>query len=330
MQTLAKVIHGSNLFGTATPESDRDYKAVVLPSAREILLNSARDTINTSDAAHKNKAGEDDTETHTLSKYFKLLAEGQTSTVEMLFVPMTMHVCEPAPLWHDLLKARDRLISRKIESFVGYCREQAKKYSIKTERLTTAIDAVALFASLGERLGEKERLSAAKAEIEAFVAGHSLYAGFKDIELANGRFIRHLEINNRLIPETVNFQSALDIVAKVEKEYGARARRAANLGNKDWKAIAHAVRIAEEAVELLTTGNLIFPRPRAHYLMAIRTGQHSFEQISEEIESIVSDIDRAMLTTPLRAEPDIEFMTDFLIHAHLSAISKEFPMTARS
>ena len=38
MNTIVKLVFGSRLYGTSTPESDKDFKGVFLPSREEILL----------------------------------------------------------------------------------------------------------------------------------------------------------------------------------------------------------------------------------------------------------------------------------------------------
>ena len=75
MRTIVECKFGSQLYGTATPESDLDLKGVHLPSGRDILLQRGNNVIthNTSDV--KNGPDDVDFESFTLLHYFKLLLE---------------------------------------------------------------------------------------------------------------------------------------------------------------------------------------------------------------------------------------------------------------
>ena len=81
---------GSHLYGTATPESDIDIKAVYIPSARDILLQRVSPVVSESRIkarGEKNTPADTDCESFSLQRYLELLAEGQTVALDMLFSP---------------------------------------------------------------------------------------------------------------------------------------------------------------------------------------------------------------------------------------------------
>ena len=47
MNLVVKMKFGSHLYGTSTPLSDIDYKAVYIPEARDIILQRIQGTIHT-------------------------------------------------------------------------------------------------------------------------------------------------------------------------------------------------------------------------------------------------------------------------------------------
>lgn len=57
-RTIVRIIYGSHLYGLSTPESDRDFKGIFMPSKEEILLGKIPKSIRTStgDPNEKNKA----------------------------------------------------------------------------------------------------------------------------------------------------------------------------------------------------------------------------------------------------------------------------------
>ena len=67
MRTIVRMTFGSHLYGTATPESDLDVKAVYLPTARDILLQQVRAAVTGQrEKAKGEKNTADDVEMHGL------------------------------------------------------------------------------------------------------------------------------------------------------------------------------------------------------------------------------------------------------------------------
>src|SRR5205823_573622 len=66
--------------------------------------------------------------------FFKLLSEGQSVALELLFAPpsaiITKHIH-----WHYIIANREKLICKKVNGFMQYCMKQAKKYGIKGSRV---------------------------------------------------------------------------------------------------------------------------------------------------------------------------------------------------
>ena len=46
MRTIVELTFGSHLYGTATPDSDLDIKAVYLPEPRDILLQRVKPAVS--------------------------------------------------------------------------------------------------------------------------------------------------------------------------------------------------------------------------------------------------------------------------------------------
>ena len=76
MDLVVEMRFGSHLYGTATPQSDLDYKAVYLPDCRDILLQRVRSTLVLSPdkaAGQRNSPGDIDREIFSLQRYLELL-----------------------------------------------------------------------------------------------------------------------------------------------------------------------------------------------------------------------------------------------------------------
>jgi len=319
---IVELRFGSHLYGTATPQSDIDYKAVYIPAARDILLQRVRGAISRpTDKApgEKNAPGAVDHDTHSLQRYLELLAEGQTMALDMLFAPDSAMTRPPAPLWREIQANAPRLVTRRASAFVRYCRQQANKYGIKGSRVATAREALALLTAAEAAHGAAAKLAAAETEVTQFAAAHE-HAGLIDMPMPSGQLVRHLEVCGRKMPFTSTLKFARDIAQRMVEEYGQRALQAERAEGIDWKALSHAVRVGREALELLATGRITLPLPYAPEILAIKRGEVAYAQVAETIDQLLLDVEAAALTSPLRDAPDQDFIDDLVAEAYRAKV----------
>jgi predicted nucleotidyltransferase len=85
MNVVVEMIFGSHLYGTATENSDMDYKGVFLPSKRDLFLNRVSKSVNRNtktDNNGKNTANDIDSEFYSLHYFIELACQGQTAAME--------------------------------------------------------------------------------------------------------------------------------------------------------------------------------------------------------------------------------------------------------
>ena len=327
MRQIVRIAFGSHLFGTATPQSDLDFKSVFVPAARDILLQRVRGSVSTARPkaeGEKNYAGELDEEAYSLQKYLGLVAEGQTVALDMLFAPRWSMTEEPAPDWQEIERNRSRLLTRKAAAFVGYCRAQANKYGIKGSRVAAAREALSILDAALEQRGTTAKLGEIEARLAAAVDGAE-HMALLDIEGATDihgvkRTVRHWEICNRKLPLTQTIKASAEIMRRLVAEYGHRAFQAERNEGVDWKALSHAVRVATEAIELLRTGAVQFPRPDADHLLAIKTGKLTYQDVAAEIDALLPEVENAAQASSLPDQPDYGWIEDFIADIHHDAV----------
>jgi len=322
MDLIVELRFGSHLYGTATPQSDVDFKAVYIPAARDILLQRVRGAISRpSDKApgEKNAPGAVDHDMHSLQRYLELLAEGQTMALDMLFAPDSAMTRPPAPLWREIQANAPRLVTRRASAFVRYCRQQANKYGIKGSRVAVAREALSLLAAAEATYGATAKLSAAETEVARFADGTE-HVALVDMPMPSGQLVRHLEVCGRKMPFTSAIKSARDIAQRMVEEYGQRALQAERHEGIDWKALSHAVRVGREALELFATGTITFPLPYAAEILSIKRGEVAYAQVAETIDRLLVDVEAAALTSPLREEPDQAFIDDLVAEAYRAKV----------
>lgn len=323
MQVLVEMKFGSHLYGTQTPASDLDFKAVHLPAGRDLLLQRAKTVISEktkTDGTAKNTADDIDRESYSLQRYLGLAAEGQTVALDMLFAPEWSFVREPSPLWLEVRANKGRLLTRRYASFMGYCRDQANKYGIKGSRVAASRLAMDSLAEAMARLGTTARLSEIAETAEALSAATE-HMDHHDQTIQSGSIIRHWRVCGRSMPYTSSIKNAHEIMKRLVDEYGKRALQAEQNQGVDWKALSHAVRIGRQAVEVLETANVVFPRPDAAELLEIKTGARPYPAVAAEIERLLLEMEAAAARSTLPSAPDHAWIDDFVADAHRAAIA---------
>lgn len=318
VRTIFKSLYGSRLYGTATPESDTDWKSVHLPSGRGVLLGQHEDTFDKNDNSFKNGAGDNDDESHSLRKFLRMAAGGEMLAIELLHVPDAMieHV---DPVWEDVRSLAPKIITSQCLGFVGYTQRQAAKYGIKGSRLNDAKATSDLLNALISKSSRAERLAAHADEIAAFAMGrHHVSVETRSAGFSEKPF---LVVCDRKIAFTMSLQTGLDIVEAALRSYGKRAESASENANVDWKSTMHAVRVASQAVELLETGKITFPRPDAEYLLAIRRGAFTKDQAAQMLEESLDNVARAEKGSPLPTKPDEAAIDELLMKVHLEQVT---------
>lgn len=315
---LVRVAHGSHLYGTSTPSSDQDFKGVHLPSGEAIVLQRAEDVLERGvkskiEGTDKNAADAVDEQSYSLQKFFGMLAKGDTVATEILFAPSPV---EADPAWVEVQTVGRQLLNRQCKGFVGYCVRQAAKYGIKGSRM----GAVRKLLDMMETWTPTLKLMHFQFNLKEF-ADSTEHAEWVNIPSPNGADLWHIRCCDRAMPMTTSVKEAVSVYQKVWDNYGERARAAMTNEGIDWKAMSHAVRVAEQAIELLTTGSISFPRPSADYLREIKLGLHSYDDVSVVLERLVAELNEASAKSSLPEATDAELADAMVKRLYLAQIA---------
>lgn len=321
MRKLVEITFGSTLYGTSTPTSDTDIKAVHIPNVNEILLGKSAKVISentkSSESKEKNTSEDTDYESFALHHYFKLLLEGQPMAIEMLDAPDEF-ILYKDPFWDEIKSHREKFISKKSEAYLGYCRQQASKYGIKGSR-------VAAVRTLLEWLKEQEKTYTIQAKLLELPWSNVPLAEFIElvqIPLANGQLIWHISCCGRKVPFGTKLKEAISVYQKLFDEYGKRALQAENNEGVDWKALSHAVRGGRQAISVLNGEKLIFPIPYAQELLDIKLGKVDYKIVGEMIENLLDEVQYAADNSLLPEQPDVNFANQLLIDIYRKEVCK--------
>lgn len=314
MREIFRTEFGSHLYGLATPSSDRDYKAVHLPSRRDLLLQRAKPEIQTKtrpSSSTKNTAEDVDIESFALHRFIDLVTKGQLIALDTLFATPTVSVLHRAHVWTEVWENRALFLNRDAKMMLGYCRAQSQKHSLKGERILAARRAVEVFRDLLDRHTPIMRLGDLEGEFQHLIG--TPHVTTEDVTLKDGTVIRHLVVCGRAAPYTASLRNAADIFERIDHDYGERARKAARQDAIDWKAMSHAVRVGRESIEFLRTGFITFPLLERDHILKIKQGEVPIEAVAEEIDEMLGEVETAALRSELPEKVDHDRVDDFLV-----------------
>lgn len=311
---IVKMQFGSHVYGTNIATSDYDIKCVVLPPLKDIILQRVCDSRSEStkqDRSLPNSPNDIDTEIFSLQKYMNLLLQGQTVALDMLFTPKSFFLETETICWEFIRENKNKFLHSGTASFAGYCKQQANKYGIKGSRVSAVKNIVNFLHVSASKYSELARLCDFWDEVIFFTLDKE-FISIAERKSSDGQIVDHLECCNRLVPKFLTIKGALAIYQRLLDAYGERSRQAESNQNVDWKALMHAVRVCEQAKELLTTGNITFPRPEAELLLKIRKGELPYKQVAELIENGLAELNEAQRNSILPKEPDYNFAEEIV------------------
>jgi predicted nucleotidyltransferase len=310
------MIYGSHLFGTNVKGSDRDFKAVCLPPAKDILLQRTKQVSHNKGYEERNRPEQEDIEFLSLQRYLKLLCQGQTVAVDMAFVPEACYVGDIDPEWYAVRNNFKRFVhSSQIPIFTGFAQSQVRRYSTKAGRLTAAEAAHDFFKAMGDMYGPNTSLSQVNMDLMDLMCQYPKEL-MTFVRVPNpardGASVEHFECCDRKVPMGASVKEAANIFRRAAAIYGKRTKLAQQMGGRDWKALYHAVRIVREAEELLLEGKITFPRPEAETLVEIREGKLPHARVIAMIEGGLERVAEAQKNTVLRVTPDYAFADELV------------------
>lgn len=323
MNKIIEIKFGSHLYGTNTEFSDLDLKGIYLPTARQIVLGQGKHSISTSrpkQEFEKNTKDDVDQELFSLKEFLKLLCEGQTVSLDILFSPKSFHMFkgEKYYLFEEIYKNKDKLLSKGILSFIGYARKQSAKYGIKGSRVRAVKDTIDFLNTLNEKLLLKE----IRSELDSSNLFKDEFINYVMLPDPNNVMVTYFEVCNRKFQMTNSVKYTLAILNKIYNEYGQRAKLAQVNDGIDWKALSHAVRVNYEGQELLKTGKITFPCPEWKLLLDIKTGKMLYKEVETIIENGLNELEAAQKSSTLPEKPDLVWMENFVYDVYSDIVKK--------
>lgn len=282
--TVLKVIVGSNMYGTSTPDSDMDYIGVFIPEKDYVLgtLRCEQCEIKTNPSSNPKANTKDDVDTtiYSLPKIIHMLTNNNPTALEVLFAPNSC-ITQCAEAGGRLIANRDLFISQKAKyTYCGYAHSQLQKVLNKSDRYSQFVKAF-------EQL-EKWQTDGYKFLPDRLTLNTDL--------ISAGSW--------RIVEKGTETEVAIATITKELSAYGRRLEQVKELGF-DPKFICHVVRLLDEGIELLKTGRITLPIPSATLVRDIKLGKHQLPWILKQIDEREAEIEAVFKDCKLQHSPDI-------------------------
>lgn len=207
----------------------------------------------------------------SLKRYLDLVLKGDPSLTEILFVPKDK-IVKISPIGEKIIAIRSSLVSNAIfNKVLGYSTSEWRK-------------------AMGERMIIEGRTKD-EDDIVAWIRDAKKW----DKERMD-TFVEWINEDKpkKIVPSTRDFGAKRK--AEVEK-YGFGVSSA-----------AHSIRLVGEIMELMTTGNITFPRPNASILKDIRYGKYTREEVQKIRDDIEKEVNEARKKSILSDKPDYKLV----------------------
>lgn len=301
-------LFGSKLYGTDTPESDTDYKAVYLPSVKQLLRGrEIKNSVSStgSDFA-KNGADDEDFEMVPVQVFMRDFVAGQSYAYELAFNALQTPDDEVNLQFKAMCRSLvDNYLTANVKAMTGYALNQAQKYGVKGTRLNTLLVFNEVLskhydANFNKRIGDVEQLVD---DIDYLTWQDSLiervtYHGPKTRDPAN-LVDPAFTVLGKVFGFEITVADATARVGTMLKKYGVRAYEAQAAKGADWKAISHALRVIDQAIDLLDNHKLVFPLPLCDFYRDVKRGFYTWEHVAEIIEQRLLELEKAKERTSL-------------------------------
>ncbi len=328
-KTFFITLHGSHAYGTNTPASDIDVRALCIPPAKYFhgyLEHFDQFQIH---------SPEQDFVNYNLVKFMDMAAKCNPNALEIIFTDPQHHL-HVSPLGAKLIENRNLFLSKKAKhTFAGYAVSQLGRISRHRRWLLTPPDHAPTRAEFGlpERtIIPADQLAVVWAQVKSKVEEWDVDYGTQLDDAARidmmGRIAKALaeqQITSdnqwmaaaRTLGVNENFIELMDKekrhhTAQTEwvqyntwkKERNpARAALEAKFGY-DTKHGMHLVRLLRMGKEVLEGKGLIVFRPDREELQAVRRGEWSFDQLVEWAQEAENGLNAAFVTSSLSWGPN--------------------------
>lgn len=305
MKILAKVIHGSHLYGLDGPNSDRDYKAIHLPPLEDCLYLQACKNTNS-----KDEVNDIENESFALQRFLQLASNSESIAIDLLHCSDN-HILETSNIWEDLRLDRDKFYTKKMIGSLGYAKNMALKYGYRADRMEAAKNVYDYL-----RVAFQEGASRLYQCWDNLPFGEYIY---KSVDERNNNVDNRIyEVAGKKLQATIRMEYAIEIIGKLVQSYGQRVQIANSMGGTDWKAISHSFRVGYQLYHIYKNGGFTYPLPENEFLRDVKYGKLNYinDQIDQKLNNLITEVEQLSNTSGYPDKVDQEWIKSIILEAY--------------
>lgn len=294
---IFKCISGSHAYGFSTPESDIDYRGVLIPP-NEYLLGIKN--------FEQYESKVPDLVYYDIRKFISLASNCNPNIIELLFMPDDV-VQFTTPVWQKIIENRDLFVTQKArDTFSGYAKSQLNRIKLSKSYLMNPPKKQPEHSDFG--LPDKVPVE----QWKNLLAPHKM---------------QPQEVMGQYFEAYQKYEQAKRYWEQYQNWKKNRNPKRAALEEKyqiDTKHASHLIRLFRMGKEILEGKGVIVRRPDAEELLAVRNGLYTYEQIVEMFEAADKEIKEMSSSLPLKPDMDKidSLLFDILQDSFYSGVTK--------
>jgi hypothetical protein len=282
---VLEIITGSNLYGTATPSSDKDYVGIFIPPIEYYLgLHKIEEQDCSIVSKHKNgrnTLNAIDRKFYEIKKYFKLALNSNPNILELLFAPKDK-IIYVDKMGQSILDNRDLFTSQLCKkSFLGYASSQKHKMIIKADNLIALENGLGFLSLFPDKATLSEVLNK---EIELFQDP----LDYQPLPFIN-HSSSHIKCGDVCFERNLYVKKAKRIIRDRLQQASWRSEGILKHG-MDNKFGSHLIRLLYECKELLEDGKITFPLKERSLILDIKEGKYKPKEVINLAEELEKEI----------------------------------------
>lgn len=311
-KVLAFFVAGSHFFDLNGPNSDKDYRAIYMPSAKQLndekrlaklwaehkRLNKVRNSqvdyqpwekqvnLNTKQVQNqKNNKDDVDCTFYSLDEYLRLLCKWDFNMLELLYAPNDKIIIMTDE-FREIMARRDMFFPFDLYSYLGFIDSELTNLGVDS----SSYDKYAQFAHFLRGLPASDTLSSHWPALVDWHQKTKIGSLTSTLIQKQGKAIPTFKIT-QMFQGTDKVKTILDRCEAKLSNFGHRQKSQAENG-VEWKGLHHALRLLYEAEDLMKYRELRLPfsQERHDNLMKIKKGEATQAEAVELINSHLDEI----------------------------------------
>lgn len=318
---IAIFLVGSYLYGTNTPESDMDYEGLFIEPPEYVIGNKSCIEVDFSTKSPtknsaKNTPKDIDCKLYSVKNFLHLVLKNNPNKLEWFFIPDRNIIYADDIYWPQVKAAKDLFLSLKLKhAFVGYAHSQKRKLLTKKQRLEEFREFLNVLDKLASTNENFRDLTIGDVFLDAYHKEHWPYKFITRSMTLEGTPSVHVQ------EKEFNFGMAIgsiyDSVKSNVEQYGHRTLSLDERGFDD-KFASHLFRLYYEGLKLLKEGRIDFPLEENKFLLAVKKGEFTLEEILAKADMFEPLFEQAYLQSTLPHGPAQDKVSDLQVHLYLS------------